>query len=571
MNIENFEQHVNNIIVERGLDYFWEGRVEQLAEQGDNLYVATVAGSDDYSVIVQLNEKDVIVKAECDCPYTGGPYCKHLVAFFFALREKKGDMTADISNGGKSRQEATQEDVRQELLRILSRQPLKKLVELLVSLADDHAEIGDRIRAEFSSRAGEKEKWVKLMRRYIEKAMDDDGFINYRDCQYAVEGAYKVLERAQRAIDEEERELAIDLLLCVMGAMVDMLQYADDSAGDVGMVMDEVNSILATIIWDSPVGPVAEACFDKCFCEARAKRYDGWEDWRFNLLDRCADLAVTNRQRSQLEQYLEYLFSKSSAIDGDGLSFSSKYEAEAIILLRYSLISKFEDDETAANFLYEHRSYPRCRELAIQEAVAAKEYGKAEELALEGEELNRTLPGLVADWKKRRFELYQLWGQMDKLRAVGRELALLGEFSYYLKLKATYDPQEWTGIFPGIIEALSNRPGYFNDTYTAALIEERDWANLMAYTQNNPRRITDFYRYLLPDYREQVYEVFTHIILDGASRASKRSAYRGVCSHLRLLAKIGGGDRAAELVKRLLRDNPRKPAFREELHCVKCD
>ena len=47
MNIKNFEQYVAEIIVERGLDYFRDGRVEQLAEQEDNLYVATVAGSDE--------------------------------------------------------------------------------------------------------------------------------------------------------------------------------------------------------------------------------------------------------------------------------------------------------------------------------------------------------------------------------------------------------------------------------------------------------------------------------------------------------------------------------------------
>lgn len=64
------------------------------------------------------------MEAECNCPYTGGPYCKHMVAVFLALRKEE-------------------------------------------------------IRAAFSSGSDEKEKWIRVMQRYIEQAEDEDGFINY--------------------------------------------------------------------------------------------------------------------------------------------------------------------------------------------------------------------------------------------------------------------------------------------------------------------------------------------------------------------------------------------------------
>lgn len=44
---------------------------------------------------------------------------------------------------------------------------------------------------------------------------------------------------------------------------------------------------------------------------------------------------------------------------------------------------------------------------------------------------------------------------------------------------------------------------------------------------------------------------------------------RHVCSYLRLLVKIGGNHIAADLIKQLMFEHMRKPAFREELQKVK--
>lgn len=88
---------------------------------------------------------------------------------------------------------------------------------------------------------------------------------------------------------------------------------------------------------------------------------------------------------------------------------------------------------------------------------------------------------------------------------------------------------------------------------------------MLAYVQKSPRLILSFYRKLLPDYREQVYELFTFLIRQEAAASSNRSQYRAVCSHLRLLTKIGNKKAAGELARELLQQYPRRPAFREEL------
>jgi hypothetical protein len=555
VNIQNFEQNVNPIIVSRGLEYFQDKRVEHIEDVGDYLYAATVAGSDDYSVEVQLDQDGTIIHVECDCPYTDGPYCKHMVAVFYTLRAGKKQNEAKFSPATGSPTISSRSS--NELAKLLSKQPKEKLLKLLVSLAADWPEIADRIQAEFAAGFGEKERWLTLMRRFIEKAMDHDGFINYRHCDQAVEGAYQVLERANTAIDEHDYVLAVDLLLGIMAEMVDMLQFADDSSGCVGAVIDEVNSAFHQINDEMTDKNTMEICFQKVLLEAATKRYDDWSDMRFNLLAICADLVTSNQERGQLEKVF------------DTVSHSSRYDKESVVLLRHDLIRKFDGEQAAAQFLYHNRHFSRCREILLQEAMRTKQYAMAEELALEGEQQNPSLPGLVSQWKERRFAIYELCGETDKLRTVAHELAIQGDFTYYQKLKASYEPKEWGQVYPDIHQALSLHSGYYANTYTAALIEEREFDKLLAYVQKIPQRILDFYRQLLPLYQEQVYELFRQLILAGAANASSRSHYKNVCSHLRLLIKIGGKKIAADLVEQLLRQYPRKPAFRQELQGVK--
>jgi hypothetical protein len=493
-----------------------------------------------------------------------------MVAVFLELRQQdEQGVAGENPDSGKNKKGLPEKsNSKNELKQELARQSKEKLIHFLLELAEDNSLIADQIRAQFSSGSGEKEKWIRLMKRYIEQAADEDGFITYRNCQHAVEGAYKVIGRAQAAVDDEEYELAVELALCVMGEMVDLLQFADDSAGEVGMIIDEVRDVLTGIIAEAPGGAITEMCFLKILGEARKTRYNDWSEWRMELLQLCAEVAGNVKQRQQLEQYLSHISPEIGTNEKNRTSFIDNYEAEAIALLQYELIKNFDGQKSGANFLREHRYFSRCRELLIQEAMTAKEYAAAEELALEGEELDKNSSGLVRKWKECRFEIYQVAKQLDKMRTVSRELALLGQFTYYQKLKALYDSTEWAQIYPDILATYAKQPGYIHNIYTSAIIEEQEWGRLLAYVQQNPHCILDFYRHLLADYREQVYELFNGMILQEAAHSNKRSEYQRVCSHLRLLIKIGGGSIAADLVKHLMFEYMRRPAFREELQKV---
>lgn len=568
MNLNNFERYIDKTIVDRGRTYYREGRVNSLTEGDDNRYTVAVTGSDRYTVSVELDESGTIQDITCDCPYTGGPHCKHMAAVLFALSQGNRRQSAGDSRGGKPRQAssiAAPKNLPQRLAEQLSVQPQKRLVDLLLTLAAEDAAVGDWLRAELAERSDEKEKWIRLMRQSIEKAMDRDGFINYRNCQYAVEGAYKVLERVRSAVGNGERELAVDLSLQVMQDMVDMLQYADDSDGEIGMVAEEAFHLLAAAA-DSMPEDAGAACFRKVLAASMDERYDGWPDWRMNLLQISSAFVSNSRQREQLENCLDELLQGLECAQREQDAWTSRYETESILVVRYGMIQRFDGPEQAVQFLYEYRRFPGLREAAIQQLLAAGNFAGAEKLALEGEKKDKEYQGLVHKWKQYRFNIYQRQGgKREKLLAVGRELAVTGDFAEYLQLKALYPGEEWSSIYPDLLADMTKQSGYIDDKYTKILKEERDWPRLWEYVQKNPQRIVDFYRQLLPNYREQVYELFTGFIRQSAARSDKRPHYKQVCSHIRLLAKIGGRQQAIGLIGQLTAEYRRRPAFCEEL------
>lgn len=77
---DDLEQYVFGPSLERGYDYYEQGRVLRIVRRGNRLR-AEVAGSEyePYAVTINLSESG-LVTAYCSCSYDWGGYCKHIVA-----------------------------------------------------------------------------------------------------------------------------------------------------------------------------------------------------------------------------------------------------------------------------------------------------------------------------------------------------------------------------------------------------------------------------------------------------------------------------------------------------------
>ncbi|MEM2135636.1 MAG: SWIM zinc finger family protein [Candidatus Jordarchaeaceae archaeon] len=123
---------------ERGLRYYREGRVEKLDFVGITVK-AVVAGTHKYRVTIRLDDD---LKAQCNCPYEGDGYCKHIVATLIALKNHQ--------EGGKREKE-------EELInKILDRVSLEELKEFLRRMFREDPKLKSRFKIYFADRGGEK-------------------------------------------------------------------------------------------------------------------------------------------------------------------------------------------------------------------------------------------------------------------------------------------------------------------------------------------------------------------------------------------------------------------------------
>ena len=574
MNLNYFENSIERKILARGYEYYENNYVTSVKETEENVFEAEVEGTELYTVEVELDDQANIIDTQCDCPYDMGDYCKHQVAVFLALRNMKGKnstankQTPQNSKGSESvlKSPVLKKRKAPDLEEILSDRTKEELVEFLLDLASENEEIKQRIELNFEdgNDEGELSKSIALIGTFIRNNSDKHGFVAYGDAYEAVKGADLVLEKARFASEQNKTVHALQLSLCVIHEMMDLLQGADDSDGVIGGVIEESLAFIDELMVDEELKPVnKETMFNKLIEEAFNRRYEGWTDWRIDLLESCSKLADTSYLRSKLETHLILMIE-----NGEGDSWSVNYLAERVNLIRYHLVIKHDGQKRAQEFIKKNLQYSNFREMAIEIAMNKKDYDYVIKLTLDGEDKDKSLRGLVEQWKKYRYKAFQLSGKLDEQRGLAMDFILNGSFEYYKELKDTYATKEWPSVYPKIIFLLENQNKTFQDVYTRILIEEGEKQKLLEYVQGSPSSVETYYKHLIPEFKEEIYTVFLQYIEQSAARAGNRRDYQGVCAIIRNLNKAGGKERASEIKQKLFNNYANRPAFRDELSKV---
>ncbi|WHH61649.1 SWIM zinc finger family protein [Petroclostridium sp. X23] len=571
MNLNNFESYIDRIIYLRGYDYYENGYVNFVKETEEHVYVAEVEGTETYTIDVELDDNLNIVETLCDCPFNMEEYCKHQVAVFLTLRDMKSNAsvkknsaannTISIEPGAKHL--AAKKNNEPDIEQILSTRSKEELIDFLLEIAAENEEVKQRILLEFDDGDDEEEilKAVSLIQTFIRNNSDRHGFVNYRDTYNAVNGAELVLDKADSVCDEGKTIHAVNLALCVVREMVDLIQNADDSSGTIGGVIERGFGVIVEIIENTELSSSEKnIVFENLMKEVSHRRYDGWTDWRLDFLEICSRLSDTPDLRNKLEKHMT-LFGKNEDID----SWGGSYFAEKVNQIRYNMILHNDGEKKAQEFTEQNLHFSSFRKMTIERAMQSKDYEQVIKLALDGEAKDKGLPGLLDDWRKYRYKAYKLSGKLDKQRGLAMDFILDGSFEFYKELKSTYDLNDWIAVYPKIIFLLKNQKRIYSDIYTRILIEEGEKEKLLEYVKKSPSSVESYYKYLIPEFKEEVYDLFLKHIEQTASRAGNRRDYQGVCAIIRNLKKAGGKDQALEIKQKLFTKYANRPAFRDEL------
>ena len=218
--------------------------------------------------------------------------------------------------------------------------------------------------------------------------------------------------------------------------------------------------------------------------------------------------------REGVEKYIKIFESQTN----------SDYRKKELQELQYDIISEFDGEEAASEFINNHLENDRFREVAVENAIDKKDYDKALDLCSEAEKQSGNYRGQTDKWKKLRYRIYEETGNTNDQKELAYEFTLDGVFEYYLKLRKLYagnseDTGEWHQVFDDILSSVI-KP-YPKSIYTEILIHENIKPELLEYCKNSSYTIVNYYQHLLPDYKDRSERNFQGIF-NANSIASKR-------------------------------------------------
>ncbi|MEK4870268.1 SWIM zinc finger family protein [Niallia sp. FSL W8-1348] len=558
MNINHFENDINKTIVDRGYSYYIEGYILEVYEKADNEYIFLIEGSDDYEVVVQLGDDGEILYSECDCPYDFGPVCKHEVAAYFQLFEMVNHVTTTKNDTNMTNKRTTIHEV-------LSNLSKEELIHIIINCANHDATFEKSLIVKYSNGYPQQELAIcqELIHSIVRKYTGREGFIKYRDTGAFVREMEDVIDKARNT---ENVLVALDITLLLLEEAIAAFQYADDSSGDIGYLVRETLELLAEMV-TSRVGLDHQSAeiFEKLLAQTDNEVFEGWLDYKIDLLTICFGFADDERHREQLKNKIE------SMIDNKSRERYTYYNNESMLQLLFQLIVQYGSQDEADQFIHEHLQFSSFREQLLNKYLQEKNYHKVIEVAKEGETQDQQYPGLLSKWKKFRYAAYTFLALKEEQQVLAKELLLAGDFEYYRDLKElAKENQDVSSFYRSIKNELKTEKGWHTNRIFLKLIEEEnDLEEMLDFVENNPSYIEDYAEKLVKVFKEEVIEIYKKYIHSIASISSNRRAYQGVCHKITRYKKIAGKPQQVELINELIGLYKKRPAFIDELGKIK--
>ncbi len=576
--LNEFEQHIDEDILKRGLQYFKKGYVTSVDEQSGGEYEAIVEGSDTYIVQLQLKNGSVTA-CNCTCPYDWGPVCKHEVAVMFYLQQdalglkakkKTATKSSPLTEALKTEKKAVKKKktIQEQLEEILEKLPPEELRGYIGEYCDKDKAFRNLFLAQYLHliQPVSQDIFSKQIRAVLKSASGRYGYIDYAGARQVGIAIYQLYQLAGKAMTAGNWRKAMYMGCAMLEEMTKAIEHGDDSNGDLGGGIDNAQDILFRIAQECTDSDIRSELFEYSVDAYHRKLFEGW-DWHYAMLALAVELQKTEDEKMRILQYLDQI--KPSR---DGWDF--RYEDAQ--KQRLKLIRKTEGEARANDYLEANISNPDFRRELIVKAIEEKNYDKAISLAEKGITADqRDKPGLADEWKWHLLNVYQLQEEPEKIIEQALYLFLYARrFStkeMYDIMKKYVPAADWKLFFEQLVaeKIKSERWISFHsiaDMYTW----EEQWENLLSLLIKYPSldNIAYVEKHLAKQYAEQLVELYYKEIEDYLEKNVSRGHYKTACKYLRRMNKLGGLEKTEILIAELRTKYKQRRALMEELDKV---
>ena len=462
---------------------------------------AEVSGSEEAPYLVELDfsEEGEVEDWSCDCPYEWGPVCKHTVAVLLVIQKEPPERH-------KKRSKAPKIDIRP----LLERAEKSQLAALILEHGQEDLRFQSRVLVELEDSGEQELAAVKALVKTSIRSNTYRGYIEMKDCDRICADLDDALNRAHRRIKGGQYDRALDITLFILCTVVKLAGEADSSSGSLGWTIDAAleTAELATAGLAKSGGGRTE-WVKKLLNTVQDPVFDGWDHWRYDLLQRVAVLVDEQNEGefyAALDRLSDRLWEECKDLPRYGYGKEDK-------ITRYHVLRSAHGPGVAKAYLEQNLDVDEFRLILVRENMAEKDYANAERLCRE--KVDKEQPERwqrPSQWQYLLYEIYRGWGQREERIRQARRLALLGE-----------------------------------------------------QVRLDPRSVFRYGDVLAAQYREEVYRLCTAVIRKESEQVGNRRGYRALCGLIKSLAGFGGRAEVKEIIAELRQRYPRRPALLDEL------
>lgn len=391
------------------------------------------------------------------------------------------------------------------------------------------------------------------------------GYIGWSSCDNICMDMYDCLNMCKETLEACGYMHALEAATYILVSGVKLASHADSSSGmltDVIMCTYELIDKCTKEI-EKQGKQMQDQALALIIKEAKKSVFDGWTDWRYNLL-KYGICLCDEKNAKKLEKVLDTLLE----ISEDG--YFPEYTEKEDLIVRYLLHRHLYGKKNTQKELYQNISINELRIIAIKDAVEEKNYDEAEKLCLEkanAENIWHYHGSDPEDWNNMLYDIYKTANNTEKQIAQARKLLLMGNEKCWYILKGIYNECDaWNENYEGLLEELKN--GKRTVCYRSILISESEKKRLLDDVMENPYDLFYYGKYLVKEYPEQVYELCYKEISESCAQAKDRREYKKITKKIAQLIKWKGNDTAKLLIGELKQTYPRRPALLDELEKV---
>lgn len=456
-------------------------------------------------------------------------------------------------------------------------------IELLLSKLDKE-HLCEFIKAECTNNKQLKQRFLALgaetiftpqhtdYQARVEEIIEDfegpRGYVSYRDTFALNRAVSRILDEADEAISNHRWEVAIAVLEGVAATGEDIICCGDDSAGELGCVVEDCFSKWHELCHEELLpAEVKNKIFElsiSYFEKGHLKGYDWWWDW----IEMAILLANTPQKQERIVNMLDTIINTHSD------DWNVEHNAQTAQRYKLEVMSRSGTPEEQLRFMYDNVNNPDFRRKLLQLSWDKGDYEEVLRLAKDGVKHDSQLPGLVNDWHKWELKVYRHKNDKTNILKLAQYFFFarggFGEKEYsmeamYALMKSNVPNEKWSSFVDSLIKEASKKRTEVEELFIYT--QEKMWDRYMDFLRKNSTtyKLDDAPREMWKLYNEEMIQLYASCIKRFFQHASDRNAYRNGVSLLRQLVKYGGRNEADAIVVELKTIYPRRPALLDEL------